>query len=341
MDITLKQLADLVRGTLHGDGSLIIQAARSLQEAGAGDITYVDGNRSAAKLHDSAASAAVADPSVPVNGKPLIHVKDPLGAFVAIVQHLHGRPETPPSGIHPRAFVHPSVLLGKDPSIHPFACIGEGTVIGDRCRIHPNVVIGRDCKIGNDVTIHPNAILYDDTEIGDRTILHAGAVIGADGFGYRFQNGRHMKVPQLGSVIIGSDVEIGACTTIDRGTFQATRIGDGTKIDNLCQIGHNCRIGKHNVFAGQTGIAGSCVTEDYVIFGGQVGVADHLHIGAGAMVAAKSGISKSVLPGQKMFGYPAREERDQKRALATLERLPQMRKDLLAIKRRLRMTEEG
>ena len=339
MEITLQELADLVHGTVHGDGSLPIRAARSLQEAGDGDITYVDNDRSLEKLHASPASAAVVDPKVVPNGKPLLQCKDPLGAFVAIVQKLHGRPEPASRGVDARAFVHPTATVGKDPSIYPFACVDEGTVIGDRCRIHPGVVIGRFCKIGNDVTIHPNAVLYDGTEIGDRSIVHSGAVIGADGFGYRFQNGQHVKVPQLGSVIVGADVEIGACTTIDRGTFQATRIGDGTKIDNLVQIAHNCRIGKHNVFAGQAGIAGSCSTGDYVILAGQVGVADHINLGAGSVVGAQSGISKDVQPGQRMFGSPAKPEAEVKRILATMDRLPEMRRDLLAIKRKLGITE--
>jgi UDP-3-O-[3-hydroxymyristoyl] glucosamine N-acyltransferase len=339
VEITLQELADLVHGTVHGDGSLPIRAARSLQEAAEGDITYVDNDRNLEKLHASAAAAAVVDPKVVPNGKPLIQCKDPLAAFVMIVQHLHGRPEPAACGIDPRAYVHPSATVGSDPSVYPMAYVGEGTVIGDRCRIHPGAVIGRFCKLGNDVTIFPNAVLYDGTEIGDRSIIHSGAVIGADGFGYRFQNGRHVKVPQLGSVVIGTDVEIGACTTIDRGTFQATRIGDGSKIDNLVQIAHNCRIGKHNVFAGQVGIAGSCSTGDYVVMAGKVGISDHVNIGAGSLIGAQSGVNKDVPAGQRIFGAPAKPESEQKRIVATMDRLPEMRRDLTAIKRKLGITE--
>ena len=150
--------------------------------------------------------------------------------------------------------------------------VGEGSVLGARCRLHSGVVVGRNCRLGDDVVLHPHVVLYDGTILGNRVIVHANAVLGADGFGYRFQGGRHVKMPQFGSVEIGDDVEIGAGTTIDRGTFQATRIGAGTKIDNLVQIGHNCQIGKHNLFVSQVGIAGSCSTGDYVVMAGQVGV---------------------------------------------------------------------
>ncbi len=337
--VTVKQLADLVHGQVHGDGDLVISAARPLQEAAAGDITYIDGDKHLMQLHASPAAAAVAPPSVPLNGKTLIRVNDPMAAFVSIVRHLHGRPELPVLGIDPRAFVHPSVKHGMELSVHPFACVEAGTVLGDRCRIHSGVVIGRDCRIGNDVTIYPNAVLYDGTHIGDRAIIHANVVLGADGFGYRFQEGKHVKVPQQGYVDIGMDVEIGACTTIDRGTFGATAIGPGTKIDNLVQIGHNCQIGKHNIFVSQLGMAGSCSTGSYVVIAGQVGVADHVHIGDGAIIGAKAGVVKDIPAGQKTLGAPATPEREQKRILMSLEHLPEMRKDLRKIKQQLGITD--
>ena len=155
--------------------------------------------------------------------------------------------------------------------------VGEGAVLGARCQIHAGAFVGRDCRLGDDVVLHPHAVLYDDCTLGHRVIIHANAVIGADGFGYRTQNGRHVKVPQLGRVEIGDDVEIGACTTIDRGTFGPTRIGAGTKIDNLVMIAHNCQIGRHNLLVSQVGIAGSCTTGDYVVMAGQSGMADHFH----------------------------------------------------------------
>jgi UDP-3-O-[3-hydroxymyristoyl] glucosamine N-acyltransferase len=171
--------------------------------------------------------------------------------------------------------------------------------------------------------------------LGHRVIIHANSVIGADGFGYRLQGGKHVKVPQLGNVEIDDDVEIGACTTIDRGTFHATRIGKGSKIDNLVQIGHNCRIGSHNLLIGQVGIAGSTSTGDYVVAAGQVGIVDHVHIGAGSVIGAKSGVTKDIPAGQRWFGIPANPERDQKRRLSSLDKLPEMRKDIRVIMKHL------
>jgi len=337
---TVRQLAALVRGTVVGDGDLVIHAARPLAEAAAGDITFVEGARRAALLRGCRASAAVVLPSLPANGMALIQVEDPLAAFVTIVRHLHGRPEPPPHGIDPLAFVHPTARVGEGASIFPFAVVGEGSVIGARCRLHSGAVIGRYCRLGEDVTVFANAVLYDDTVLGDRVIVHASAVLGADGFGYRFHDNRHCKVPQLGRVEVGDDVEVGACTTIDRGTFQATRIGAGTKIDNLVQVAHNCQVGRHNLFVSQMGIAGSSSTGDYVVIAGQAGITDHVHIGSRAVIGAQAGVTRDVPEGQRLLGQPATPEREQKRILMTLEKLPEMRRDLQRIKRQLGLVEE-
>jgi len=337
--VTVRQLAELVHGKVSGDGELLVQSARTLEEAQPGDITFLDHARHAAKLGHSAASAAIVPAGITVIGKTLIEVADPLAAFIAIVRHLLGKTASAPTGIDPRAAVHPSAIVGDDPSIDACVFVGAGSTIGRRVHLHSGVVVGKNCRLGDDVILYPNVVLYDDTAVGDRAIIHANATIGADGFGYRFQNGQHVKVPQLGNVVIGSDVEIGANSTIDRGTFGATVIGDGTKIDNLVQIGHNCRIGKHNVFAGQVGIAGSCSTGDYVVMGGQVGVADHIHIGNGAMVGAKTGIVENVRDGQRMFLYPAHEEHDAARIIRCIKKLPAMRKDLLRVLKELKLAE--
>ena len=211
-----------------------------------------------------------------------------------------------------------------------------------RCQIHSGVVVGKDCVIGDDVVLYPNAVLYDDTVLGDRVIVHANAVLGADGFGYRFQNGRHVKVPQLGRVEIGSDVEIGACTTIDRGTFMPTRVGEGTKIDNLVQVAHNCQVGKHNLLISQMGIAGSSTTGDFVVVAGQVGICDHVHIGTGADHRRQGGGDQGH-PGRASAHsvLPATPERDQKRILISLEKLPEMRKDIRKIKQQLGITDDS
>jgi UDP-3-O-[3-hydroxymyristoyl] glucosamine N-acyltransferase len=337
---TIGQLAELVQGRVVGDEKLEITAALPLGEAGAGHITFVESAKHAPQLHDCTASAAVVHQSLPTNGLTVIQVADPLAAFVTIVRHLKARNDPAPHGIDPRAHVDPSARIGHQPSIHPFASIGEGTVIGARCRIHTGAAVGRHCRLGDDVIVYPNAVLYDYTVVGNRVVIHANAVIGADGFGYRFQDGRHAKVPQLGHVEIGDDVEIGACTTIDRGTFQATRIGEGTKIDNLVQIAHNCQIGRHNLLVSQMGIAGSSSTGDHVVVAGQVGIRDHVRVGHRAVIGAMAGVASDVGDGERMLGAPARPEREQKRILMSLDKLPEMRRDLRKIKQRLGMTDE-
>ncbi len=341
MSVTVRQLAELVHGKVFGDATLPITAARTLKEAQPGDITFIENAQHTRELHTCRASAVVAPEGIPVNGQVVIQVADPLGAFVTIVRHLHGRPEPPVHGVDPRASVHPSALLGPDPSVYPLAVIGAGTVIGARCRIHSGAVIGRNCRLGDDVIVYPNAVLYDDTILGHRVIVHANAVIGADGFGYRLHDSRHLKVPQFGHVEIEDDVEVGAGTTIDRGTFQTTRIGAGTKIDNLVQIGHNCRIGRHNLIVSLVGMAGSSSTGDYVVIAGQAGIVGHIHIGDRAVIGGQTGVTKNVPAGQRMLGCPARPERDQKRILTSLDKLPEIRKEIRRIKQHLGLTDDG
>jgi len=340
--VTVRELAELVCGRLHGDGDIPIRDAGSLSEAGTGHITFVENDRQARHLATCRASAVVVPQDLPINGLTVIHVDDPLSAFLAIVQHLRrgiraSAPIKAPPGVDPRAVVHPSAVLGEGVSIHPLVSVGEGTVLGARCQLYPGVVVGRHCRLGDDVTLYPHAVLYDGCVLGNRVIVHAHAVLGADGFGYRQHNGRHVKVPQLGGVEIGDDVEIGAGTTIDRGTFEATRIGPGTKIDNLVMIGHNCRIGPHNLLVSQVGIAGSCTTGAYVVMAGQVGIADHVHIGDGAVLGARCGVGSDLAGGIRYLGEPALPEREQKKIYVSLCKLPEMRRDLQRIKSHLRI----
>jgi UDP-3-O-[3-hydroxymyristoyl] glucosamine N-acyltransferase len=340
VSFTVRQLAELVQGQIVGDAERVVGHARTLAEAQDGDISFLEHDKYLPQLHASKASVIVVPPNVPVEGKTLIQAKDPLAAFIAIVRKLQNKPELKPTGIDPRAAIHPTAKVGADPTVGPYAVIGENTVVGARCRIHPGAVVGANCTLGDDVVIHPNAVLYEGVVLGDRVIVHANTVLGADGFGYRFQQGRHVKVAQLGTVEIGNDVEVGACTTIDRGAFQPTRIGEGTKIDNLVQIAHNCNIGKHNLLISQMGIAGSSSTGDYVVIAGQVGITDHVHIGEKAVIGAKAGVTKDIPVGQRTLGAPATPERDQKRILMSLEKLPEMRKDIRKIKQQLGMDVE-
>ena len=341
VNVTVRQLAELVQGQVEGDGDLAIVAARPLHEAQPGHITFLEETKKLDLLVASRASAAVVGTETPTAGKTVIRVAEPLAAFVAIVQKLHARPEPAPSGIDARAAVDPSARIGPDPSIAAFACIAAGTVIGARCRIHSGVSIGRDCRLGDDVVLYPNAVLYDGTILGDRVIVHANAVLGADGFGYRQQQGKHVKIPQLGYVEIGADAEIGAGSTIDRGTFGSTKIGAGTKIDNLVMVGHNCQIGNHVILVSQVGIAGSCTLGDYAVLGGQVGVADHMNIGAGAAIAGKGGVMRDVPPGARMFGFPARPGREHLRIIASMDKVPDLWRDMQRVKKRLGLENDA
>jgi len=338
--IMLRQLADWVGGEVAGDGNTPIDAARPINDAKPGDITFADDDRHVEQMHLCPASAAVVPLKTTLVGKPLIRVRDPLMAFAQIALRLRGQPPAPTPGIHRQACINPTATIGRDVRIDPFAVIGPGCVIGDRCHIASGVNIGANCRLGDDVLLHPNVVLYDGCLLGARVIIHSNSVIGADGFGYRPHEGRQVKVPQLGYVEIGDDVEIGACTTIDRGTFGPTRIGAGTKIDNLVQVAHNCQVGQHNLFVSQVGIAGSSSTGDHVVIAGQSGIADHIHIGHRAVIGAMAGVHKSVPDGAAMLGIPATPILEQKRILKTLEKLPSMRQDMIRIKKALRLTDE-
>lgn len=339
MSATVQQLAEMTHGSVVGNPQIVVHAARPLQHAQAGDISFLEHTKYLAQSEASRASALVVGPNSLVNGKTVIQVDDPLGAFITIAKHLKGITDHQPTGIDPRAGVHPSATIGNDPSIHRFACIGASSTVGDRCRIHSGVVIGDNCRLGHDVVLHPNVVLYDDSVLGDRVIIHANSVVGSDGYGYRFQQGRHVKVPQLGSVEIGADVEIGACTTIDRGTFEATTIGAGAKIDNLVQIAHNVSVGPHNLLMSQAGIAGSSSTGKYVVLAGKAGIADHVHVGDGAVVGGCAAVHRDVPAGIRVLGCPAEPEFLHKRIWATLPKIPAMHRAIRKIMQHLNLSE--
>ncbi len=338
MTATVRQLAELVGGEVLGDGDLPVSVARPLADAGPGELTFFDSNKNAAAWHASPAAAAVVPTGEPLNGRPLIRVAQPLLAFAAIVQKLHSRPTKAPA-IDPSAHIHPTATLGADVAIGPFAVIGEGCVVGDRCRIGAGVVVGEYCTLGADCILHPRVVVYPDCVLGERVVVHSNAVLGSDGFGYRLVAGKQVKVPQLGRVEVGDDVEIGAGTTIDRGTFGATVIGEGTRIDNLVQVAHNCRIGRHNILCSQVGVAGSATTGDYVVMAGQVGVADHITVGDGVFLGARTALSQDAPAGAKLLGAPARPIRDTLRVLLALERLPELLREFRQLKKRVEGSE--
>ncbi len=328
MQATLTELAALVGGELVGDGSAVVYGAVPLAEAGPGQITLVDRAERSELLASSQAAAVVAPCGFVPNGIPVIRVDDVHRAFAAIVLRFRAPRTIRRIGVSPLAAVSPSARLGSNVDVHPFATLADDVEIGDNTTIYGGVHILPGCRIASDVVIFPSAVLYENTVVGPRCVIHAGAVVGAYGFGYSPVNGRHVLAAQLGHVILEAEVEVGAGTTIDRGTYGATVIGEGTKIDNQVMIAHNCRIGRHNMLCAEVGIAGSTTTGDYVVMAGQVGVRDHVHIGTRAILGAMAGVINDVPDDARVVGIPATPEREQMIKQAALAKLPEMRRQL-------------
>jgi UDP-3-O-[3-hydroxymyristoyl] glucosamine N-acyltransferase len=328
MSLPLVEIARLVDGNLSGQGNLEICGAATLPVARPGEITLADHPRLAPQLARCEASAVIVPASLQPTDRPYITVNDVHAAFGKVVAHFHPPRQTHFSGVSPAAYVSPTARVADDVEVHPQAFVGNDVQIGSGTIIYSGVKILDGSKIGANCLLFPNVVLYENSVVGDHVIIHAGAVIGAYGFGYATVDGRHKLSAQLGYVEIGDHVEIGAGTTIDRGTYGPTVIGSGSKVDNLVQIGHNCRIGRHNLICSQVGIAGSCSTGEYVVMAGQVGLADHLHIADGALLGAKCGVMTDALPGKRYLGAPAVEERQFFRSISLIQQLPEIRRQL-------------
>lgn len=347
MPITLDELARslgaaaLHPGTADARASLVLSGAATLENASPGDVTLVDAADKIHLLDKSRAGAAIVPAGTGPLDRPTIEVADVHAAFAAAVLHFRPARLRARGGVSPHAVVDPSARIGADVEIHPFASVGPEAEIGAGCTIHSGVSIGAGCRIGAGTVIFPNATLYDDTTTGERCIVHAGAVLGAHGFGYTSGPQGHVLSAQLGWVELGDDVEIGANATIDRGTYGPTVIGSGTKVDNLVMIAHNCRIGSHCMICSQVGVAGSTTTGDFVVMAGQVGVRDHVHIGDRAILGARSGVSNDIPPGITVLGEPAIELRERKLQLATMTKLPEMRKALKDLAARVATIESA
>ncbi len=324
MTSSLASLAALAEGQLVGRGDIEISDATILRDAGPGHITFVEHAQRADQLARSAASAVIVPLDFQPAGIPYVAVESPRTAFTRIVAHFRPSHLASRIGVSPSAHVSPSAQLANDVDVRPGAVVGDDVQIGRGSTIHSGVCVMSGSRIGEDVTIFPNAVLYEYTRVGDRTIVHAGAVLGAYGFGYEPVDGCHRLSAQLGYVEIGEDVEIGAGTTIDRGTYGATTIAAGTKIDNQVMIGHNCRIGRHNLLCAQVGIAGSCTTGDYVVLAGQVGVRDHTEIGDRAQIGAKAGVSTDLAGDERYLGAPAISARRQMQIIFAKQKLPEL-----------------
>ncbi len=344
MRVTVADITQLVRGELVGDGTLAVTGCSGIQEAKSGDITFLANPKYLAQAERSQASVIIVSrqmPALQVAGKTVIKTDNPSFAFTQVLNHfLKQGPNRHPKGVHPTAVIAPGAKLAKTVAVGPYtviedgASIGEGTVIYGHCYIGHGTIIGKDCLF------YPHVTVREEVTVGARVIIHSGTVVGCDGYGYVTVDGKHVKIPQVGTVVIEDDVEIGANVTIDRARFDKTVIGEGTKIDNLVQIAHNVIVGKHCLIIAQTGISGSTHLGNRVITGGQAGIAGHLTIGDGAMVAAQSGVSRSIPPGEQVQGYPARPLKEAFRAHAHIFRLDDYVKLIKDLKKRIEELEK-
>jgi UDP-3-O-[3-hydroxymyristoyl] glucosamine N-acyltransferase len=325
MRVTAGELGLAVGARVDGDATAEIVGVAAPERAGVKDLIYVDGVKHLERAVGSKAVCIVAGEGVSLPGKTVLRSVTPKVAFAKAAAMLLERAPVA-VGIHPTAAVAKLARLGADVSIGPFAVIGEDACIGTGTQIGAHTVVGAGCWIGENCRIHPHVTFYAGVRVGHRVEIHAGAVLGADGFGFAFDGERYWKFPQAGIVEIADDVEIGANTTIDRGSLDDTRIADGVKLDNLVHVGHNVQIGQHTVIAAQTGISGSSTLGKRVVVGGQVGIADHCTLEDGSIAGAQAGIptGKTIRKGQTVWGTPARPLDKFKEAYAWFARLPEL-----------------
>lgn len=344
MPITLTELAINCEAQIEGKNiSTVIHSAADIVSAQSGQVTQLTSSRYSQHIKNSTATACFIAQDFVINDVPetmtLLRCKDPEMSFIKAVELLHPAREYS-AHISPQAVIEDSVSLGLGVYIGPFSYIGQNVNIADNSVILAGVYIGNNVRLGKNCRIYPYAVIYDDVVLGDNVVIHSGAIIGADGFGYKFRDGVHIKVPQIGNVVIADNVEIGANTCIDRGALGSTTIGTGSKIDNLVQIGHNNKVGKNVIMCGLTGISGSCQIEDYAVLAGSSGVADHVTIGMGAVVMARSGVANNVAAGTQVFGSPAKEKRVAYKEQVAIAKLPELLKRVKLLEEKIRTLEE-
>ncbi|MDZ7336902.1 MAG: UDP-3-O-(3-hydroxymyristoyl)glucosamine N-acyltransferase [candidate division KSB1 bacterium] len=334
MTMTLADIAAHVGGTVSGDGGVRIHGLGKIQDAHEGELTFLANPKYAKFVTSTRASAIIlAEDFQGPCPIPAIRVKDPYFAFLKAVRLFNPPEETLPPGVHPLAVVDESAVLGPSAAVGPLAVVGRNVRLGRDVKIYPGVVLYPNVTVGDDSVIHANVTVREGVQIGRRVIIHSGAVLGADGFGFVYEEDHYEKLPQTGTVIIEDDVEIGANTTIDRATLGATIIRRGAKLDNLIQIAHNVEVGEHTVIAAQAGISGSTQVGKRVKIGGQAGFVGHIHIGDDSIIGAQAGVAKDVPPGVFVTGYPAREVTSYHRSLAALARLPELIKRVRALEK--------
>lgn len=342
MTHTAEEIAKYLGARFEGDARAPISSVASPENAGPEDLVYLDSPRFEGRVAKSAARCVLAVPGTRLAGKTMIEVKDPKLAFAKVGALLVPR-NVPAPGIHPTAIVPPSASLGEKVTLGPYAVIEDGVIIGRHTVIEAFCFVGCGAQIGENCRLHPRVTLYAGARLGNRVEIHSGVVVGGDGFGFVFGEGRYWKFPQVGTLEIGDDVEIGCNTAIDRGSLETTKIGSGVKIDNLVQIGHNVQIGEHTVVAAQTGVSGSSRIGRQVLVGGQVGIADHCSIEDGAVLGAQAGIptGKTIRRGQVVWGTPARPLDKFKQQYALFARLPEIAERIREIEQRVKQGEQS
>ncbi|MCI0530427.1 MAG: UDP-3-O-(3-hydroxymyristoyl)glucosamine N-acyltransferase [candidate division Zixibacteria bacterium] len=345
MKISLAEIAQLVKGELKGEGKTIIQGVAGLENATAGQLSFIASPKYRPQLNSTRASAVIVPGTLANDLKiPYIVHSNPYYAFAVAVKMFHPEKAQYPPGIDPNAVIATDARIGNDVYIGPFCVIESQAEIGDGCSVLPFGFIGRNSRLREKVYLYPQVTICHNCTVGSNVIIHSGAVIGSDGFGFATEKGKHTKIPQIGEVIIEDNVEIGSNCTIDRGTLGATRIGRGTKLDNLVHLGHNVEIGEDCIIVAQVGISGSTKVGHHVTLAGQAGIAGHITIGDQATVAAQSGVTKSVPPKATISGYPAREHTRAKKIEVHVGHLPeyvekikQLEKELANLKKRLKL----
>jgi UDP-3-O-[3-hydroxymyristoyl] glucosamine N-acyltransferase len=333
----VRELAEWLGVTFEGDGEKEVTGVAPLETAGAADVAFVGTRKAAAKAESSAAGCLLVPSEWPSPSyRTVIRVQEPRTAFARAMSRFYPTAELKP-GVHPTAVIGKDVEMGALVYVGPHAVVGDATRIGVATSIGAGCFVGKRVMLGEGCVLHPNVTVYDNVDIGRGTIVHSGAVIGADGFGYVMDRDRWHKFPQVGRVEIGDFVEIGANSCVDRAALGVTSIGEGTKLDNMVHVGHNCRIGRHVVVAAQTGFSGQVVVEDYAVIGGQVGIGDKARIEARAVLGSGCGVltSKVVRRGETVWGTPARPLKQHLEQLANLARLPNLRREVAELKRRL------
>lgn len=318
---TVRELAERIGGAVEGDPGRVVAGVCPLADIRKDCVTFLEKQRDAGTLEGKAPAAVICTRAAKVEGQTLIRSDNVKLSFALAVEFFHPY-KKPPAGVHPAATVDPTAMVDPSAAVGPNCCVAAGAKIGAGTVLTANVFIGSGAVVGRDCLIYPGVNVLDHCEIGDRVILHSGVVIGADGFGYVWDGERHRKVPQAGRVVVEDEVEIGANSAVDRATLGITKIGRGTKIDNLVQVGHNVQVGEHCIICGCVGISGSAEIGNRAVLGGQVGVSDHVKIGDGAILGGKSGVTDDVPAGAFYSGFPARPHRETMKTLSALKKLP-------------------